>query len=140
MKEVLDSTELFPSEMLDDMMSDYLGNPDSEELWFTCLTENLVVGLAYCAPEKLTNGTYNLYAIAVKKDCQGQGIGRKMMTYIEDLLRQESKRVLIVDTSSGKDYELTRKFYLQLGYHQESVIRDFWDEGEDKVTFWKKLQ
>ena len=139
LKKVLDSSELFPSEFLDDMISEYLNNPSSEEIWFTYTVDQIPVGLGYCAPEKLTNGTFNLYAIAVNQEAQGQGIGHKMMEYIENLLIEKGHRILIVETSSLDHYALTRKFYEKLGYHKEAVIRDFWNEGEDKVIFWKKL-
>lgn len=139
LKEVLDSSELFPSEYLDDMISDYFNNAETEDIWFTCIENNQPIAIGYCAPEKLTNGTYNLYAIAVRKEFQGQRIGHKMMHFIEDLLLKNGKRVLIVETSSIEHYALTRKFYDKLGYRQEAVIKDFWDDGEDKVIFWKKL-
>ncbi len=139
LKEVLDSSELFPSEYLDDMISDYFNNNDSTDIWFTCIDNNTPIALGYCAPEKLTNGTYNLYAIAVRKDLQGQGVGERMMNFIEKLLTDSGNRILIVETSSIDHYTLTRKFYNKLGYRQEAVIKDFWNEGEDKVIFWKKL-
>ncbi|WP_407522434.1 N-acetyltransferase [Lacibacter sp. MH-610] len=139
LKEVLDSSELFPSEYLEDMISDYFTNQETTDIWFTYIHNNRPVALGYCAPEKLTNGTYNLYAIAVRKELQGQGIGQKMMDYIEKLLAENGKRVLIVETSSTDHYSLTRKFYNKLGYRQEAVIKDFWNDGEDKVIFWKKL-
>lgn len=140
LKAVLESSELFPSEYLDDMIANYLNNPSCEEIWFTCTENNIPISLGYCAPEKLTNGTYNLYAIAVNKELQGKGIGKKMMEYIERTLLDEGHRILIVETSSLDDYKLTRKFYENLGYHQEAVIRDFWNDGEDKIIFWKKLK
>lgn len=139
LKEVLDSSELFPSELLDEMIADYFDNAETEDIWFTCLFENSPVALGYCAPEKLTEGTFNLLAIAVRKELQGKGIGHQMMSFIEALLKEDGKRILIVDTSSDDFYRLTREFYLKLGYRQEAVIKDFWADGNDKVTFWKRL-
>ena len=139
LKEVLDSSGLFPSEYLDGMIADYYSNKDTTDIWFTCIDNSRPIALGYCAPEKLTNGTYNLYAIAVKKELQGQGIGEKMMNFIEKLLADNGNRVLIVETSSVDHYTLTRKFYNKLGYRQEAIIKDFWNDGEDKVVFWKKL-
>lgn len=140
MKAVLDSSELFPAEYLEDMMQDYLTNPETEEIWFAAIDDtNTVVALGYCVPEKLTNATYNLLAIAVSKELQGKGIGQQMMAFIEDYLQHNKKRLLIVETSSDNQYALTRKFYLKLGYTHIATITDFWNEGEDKIVFWKKL-
>lgn len=63
LKEVLNSIELFPAEMLDDMISNYFNNPNSEDIWFTKTENDVPVSIAYCAPEQLTEGTYNLYAL-----------------------------------------------------------------------------
>jgi ribosomal protein S18 acetylase RimI-like enzyme len=97
------------------------------------------VAVAYCAPERLTAGTYNLYLIAVHKDFQGKGIGSQLMNHVELLLNSQGYRVLLVETSGLPEFELTRKFYDKCNYSREAVIRDFYDEGEDKVIFWKKL-
>lgn len=139
LKIVLESIELFPSEMLEDMISDYLTNEDSQDIWFATEQNKSPVSIGYCAPEKMTEGTFNLYAIGVRKDLQGQGIGSKMMDFIEQHLREMGHRVLIVDTSGTDDFKLTRKFYEKLAYDKEAVIRDFWDEGDDKIVFRKKL-
>ena len=136
---VLDSSKLFPSEYLDDIVEDYLENPHTEDIWFTLVDDQKPVGIGYCALEEMTEGTFNLIAIAVHKEFQGKGAGTKMMQYIEQLLQERSARILIVETSSGSEYELTRKFYENLGYEKEASIRDFWNEGEDKVICWKKL-
>lgn len=139
LKTVVDSSGLFPSEYLEGMISDYLDNSETEDIWFTATEndENLAVG--HCAPEKFTEDTYNLYAIGVLDNHQGKGIGKEMMSYIERFLLKQSGRVLIVETSSSDQFKLTRKFYQDLGYNHEATIRDFWQEGEDKVIFWKKL-
>lgn len=140
LKAVLDSIELFPADMLDEMIADYLHNPASGDVWFTALEKGQVISIGYCAPEKLTDGTYNLYAIGVKGDMQGKGTGGHMMAFIEQHLRERGQRILIVDTSGTDAFSQTRTFYEKLGYTREAVIRDFWEEGDDKVTYWKKLR
>lgn len=139
LKEVLNKVELFPAEMLDDMISDYLNNPETEEVWFTSIQDNKPISIGYCAPEQLTDRTFNLYAIGVQENLQGQGIGKEMMNFIEEYLRSMGNRLLIVETSSMPEFDLTREFYHKIGYTQEAIIRDFWKEGDDKVIFWKKL-
>lgn len=139
LKVILDDTGLFPSEMLAGMITDYFENPDSTDIWFTVEVEGKPVSIAYCAPERMTVGTYNLYAIAVLQDRQGQGIGRQMMQYIENLLRSQGHRILLVETSGLAQYDLTRTFYRKCNYTQEARIREFYQEGEDKIVFWKKL-
>jgi len=139
LKEVLNTIELFPAEYLEDMMSDYLTNPETEDIWFTTTENDKPISLGYCAPEKFTEGTFNLYAIGVKKEKQGKGLGGKMMQYLENQLKTAGHRVLIVETSSAPELKLTREFYPKQAYKQVAVLPDFWSEGEDKVIFWKKL-
>ena len=139
LKSVLDSSELFPSEMLDDMIADYLTNPSSSDIWFTTIIDNTPISIGYCAPERMTEGTYNLYAIAVTKAFQGKGIGSNMMTYIENLLREKGHRILIVETSGKTEFKNTRQFYLNCDYVQQAVIPEFYEAGDDKVVFGKKL-
>ncbi len=138
-KNILDSSELFPFELLDDMIAPYFTEPGSGEIWFTYAQENIPVGLGYCVPEKLTDGTYNLLAIAVDKKQQGKGIGSAMLAYIENHLKEQQKRILIVETSSDDQFAQTRNFYKKAGYTIAGTIKDFWKEGDDKVIFLKKL-
>ena len=139
LKTVIETNELFPSALLEGMMSDYFNNPDSQEIWLTKLINEKPIAVVYCAPERMTVGTYNLYLIAVHKDLQGKGVGGELMQYIESLLKSEGNRVLLVETSGLPEFELTRKFYDNCSYTREAIIRDFYDEGEAKVVFWKKL-
>ncbi|MGV3599300.1 MAG: GNAT family N-acetyltransferase [Bacteroidota bacterium] len=139
LKNVIATSGLFPADLLNGMVSDYFSNPETQDIWITQLTNSKPVAIAYCAPEKLTVGTYNLYLVAVHKDYQGMGIGKGLMLYIERLLKSNGNRILLVETSGLPDFELTRKFYDQCGYTREAVIRDFYFDGEDKVIFWKRI-
>ena len=138
LKSVLDSCGLFPSAYLDEMIADYFNNRETQDRWFTYL-DPAPVAIGYCVPEKLTNGTYNLLAIGVAEGSQRKGIAKEMMHYIEQELKSKNGRILIVETSSDDAQMGARALYQSLGYTQEAVIRDFWDEGEDKIVFRKKL-
>ncbi len=139
LKIVLDSCGLFPSEYLDEMIADYLNNADTQDFWFTYFDNNSPVAIGYCAPEKLTNGTYNLLAIGVAESFQRKGIANQMMNYIEQHLKSKDGRILIVETSTDDAQVGARQLYKKIGYTQEAVIRDFWNDGEDKIVFLKKL-
>lgn len=139
LKIVIETSGLFPPDLLDGMVSDHFANSETQDIWLTKLINDKPIAIAYCAPERLTDGTYNLYLIAVHNDLQGKGIGGQLMRYVENLLQSTNKRILLVETSSLPEFELTRRFYDKCGYNREAVIRDFYRDGEDKVVFWKKL-
>lgn len=139
LKKVVDSSKLFPSEYLDEMVYDYFNNSDTQDIWFTYINNNIHVAIGYCVPEKFTDGTYNLLAIGVSQNVQRKGIATQMMSYIEQLLKYKEGRILIVETSSDDAQIGARQFYNKIGYTQAAVIKDFWKDGEDKIVFWKRI-
>jgi ribosomal protein S18 acetylase RimI-like enzyme len=139
LKVVLDETGLFPSDMLSDMIGGFLSKEESEDLWLTVEVGQKAVGFCYAVPEKLTDGTWNMLAIAVLPSQQGSGLGGAITQKLEDMLRERGSRILIADTSGTEQFARTRKFYTKFGYSEEARIRDFWATGDDKVTFRKAL-
>jgi len=139
-KQIIDENQMFPSEYLNEMVSGFL-EQKTDELWFVSETkEKNVISIAYCSPERMTDGTWNLLLIAVSRKAQGQGVGSDLMEYIEQDLIIKKARILLVETSSLPNYELTRKFYPKCGYTQIAVIPEFFGKGDDKVVFWKSLK
>ncbi len=136
---VLEGTELFPSEMLPDMVAGFLQNQDSVDLWLTAEQDDKAVGFCYALPEQLTEATWNMLAIAVLPDVQSNGIGAELVQQMETEICAVGGRVLIVDTSGTEAFAKTRAFYLKNGYDAEARIRDFWANGDDKVIFRKAL-
>src|SRR4028119_818971 len=138
-----DATGLFEPNQLEEvgeMLGDYFGgNSGSEHFWITDDDEDGPVGVAYCAPEPMTDGTWNLYLIAVRPDRQGQGRGATLVRYVEQTLTARGGRILLVETSGLPDFDRTRLFYAKCGYEEEARIRDFYAAGDDKVVFRKVL-
>lgn len=137
--DVVNTSGLFPGEMLTDMIGSNLSDEDSQHHWITYEIDK-PVAVAYFAPEEMTSGTWNLYLIAVHEDYQGSGIGAQLMNHVESFLKSKGERILIVETSDLAEFELTRKFYEGLNYDREAHIREFYNEGEGKVVFLKKLE
>lgn len=107
-----------------------------QELWITD-DNGEPVGIAFAAPERMTDGTWNLYLIAIHPDHQRQGRGKALLAYVENLLRERGQRMLIVETSGTDDFEPVRSFYRNCGYSVEARIRDFYSAGVDKIVFRK---
>ena len=135
---VLESIELFPSEMLAEMLAPTLAG-ETDAFWLTCHHDGEPVGLCYTVPEALTEETWNMLALGVRADLQGAGLGAALVAAAEQHLRDKGQRLLIVETSGKDGFALARKFYAQNGYEAEARIRDFWAEGDDKVVFRKVL-
>ncbi|MEL7257254.1 MAG: GNAT family N-acetyltransferase [Pseudomonadota bacterium] len=138
LRQVLDGTELFPSDMLAEMMTPFLEG-QSEAFWLSCHVQKVAVGLAYTIPEDLTNGTWNILALAVLPEVHGQGCGAALVSGVEERLRKTDQRMLIVETSGTEMFSGARRFYRAVGYQEEARIRDFWEKGDDKVVFRKVL-
>jgi ribosomal protein S18 acetylase RimI-like enzyme len=137
-----DATGIFRSnelETLGEVFADYFsGNIDSDHFWITD-DDDGPVGVAYYAPEPMTDGTWNLYLLAVRPDRQGQGRGTTLLRYVEQTLTARGERVLLVETSGLASFERTRAFYRKCGYDEEARIRDFYKAGDDKIVYRKAL-
>ncbi len=139
LQEVLNGTELFPSEMLPDMVDAFLSDGESSDIWLTCEANGKAVGFCYAVPEELAEGAWNMLAIAFLPTKQGNGFGGAIVKHLEDELKKRGQRILIADTSGADEFAQTREFYRKNGYSEEARIRDFWAAGDDKVVFWKSL-
>lgn len=96
-------------------------------------------GFAYFAPAAMTDRTWYLYWIAVRKETQARGLGGVLLHHAEEEIRRADGRLLLIETSSLPHYELTRRFYLKNGYEKHAVLRDFYAAGDDMVIFRKSF-
>lgn len=135
---VVRETGLFPEEMLEGMVAPWFAAPEVA-VWLVAEGADGVCGFCHAVPEALTDGTWNLLALAVHPAAQGRGVAAALVTAAEGELRQRRARLCIVDTAGTDDTAVARRLYARLGYAEEARIRDFWAEGVDKVTFAKRL-
>ena len=98
-----------------------------------------VRGYVCIGPTPLTDGTFDLYWIAVDPSAQGRGYGQVLTRLAEDEARARGGRLLIIETASQDTYAPTVRFYEHAGYELVSTIPDFYKPGDDKLTFAKRL-
>jgi ribosomal protein S18 acetylase RimI-like enzyme len=127
------------SDILRSRFTDSLkGTLGENHTWITLNTPS-IEGVAYYAPEIMTEGSWNLYFIGVHPNAQGKGYGKTLLNHVEQALIKNQQRLLLIETSGLESFEATRKFYSQNGYELEARIRDFYEHGNDKIIFRKAL-
>jgi len=101
--------------------------------------EEGMIGYACFGPIAGTKHSFDLYWIVVHPDHQGKGIGKRLMEESESAILKIGGRRIYVDTSSRDQYKPTRSFYVNCGYVEEAVLRDFYSPGDSKVIFSKRI-
>jgi ribosomal protein S18 acetylase RimI-like enzyme len=124
--------------MMDEMTQDYFDSNSNNEIWLTYNNPE-PIGLLYCAPERMADGTHNALLLAIHKEHQGKGIGSELMAFLENHLRNQGERVLLVETSGLDEFEMTRQFYKNNNYEIIARIPEYYEAGDDKVIFYKNL-
>jgi ribosomal protein S18 acetylase RimI-like enzyme len=97
----------------------------------------LVRGYVCFGPTPLTEGTYDLYWVAVDPGAQGHGYGQQLLAFAEAEVQRRSGRLLLIETASHDVYSATVRFYERAGYQLVSRIANFYRPGDDKLTFAK---
>lgn len=100
----------------------------------------LPVGWTCFGPTPLTEGTWDLYWIAVERAGQGKGYGRQLLAHAESEVLQRGGRLLLIETSSQESYGATVGFYERTGYTLVARIPNFYRPGDDKLIFAKELE
>ncbi|WP_425147031.1 N-acetyltransferase family protein [Deinococcus sp.] len=136
------ATGMFPAdetEILHRMMGDYFGGKINDGDVCVIDEEEKPLGVAYYAPAPATDGTWTLVMLAVHPEVQGRGRGTALMRAMEQQLRAQGQRIVLVETSGTSEYDLTRQFYAKCGYGQEARVRDYYAAGADMILFRKAL-
>ena len=141
--QILDSTPEFkPFEVVTagELIDAYLENGINSGYLLLSAVENTKISGYICfGKTPLTEGTWDVYWIAVSHKEQGRGIGKALMSAAEKSIKEENGRLILIETSSTNEYEKTRQFYHRIGYTIICRIPDFYSPGDDQVLFQKRF-
>lgn len=82
---------------------------------------------------------YDLYWLAVDGYLRGKGLGKVLLEKIESDIKLHGGRGIYAETSNKAQYAPTVGFYESSGYQNIAVFEDFYDIGDDKVVYFKKI-
>lgn len=98
-----------------------------------------LVGFACYGPTPCTEGTWDLYWIAVHPAGHRQGVGRALMDACERAIAAAGGRLVVVETSSREDYGPTRAFYQAIDYQAAARIPGFYAARDDLIVYTKRV-
>ena len=126
--------------IVDDLLNNRLFSPD--DTGYRCLVDErdeAVTGVAFAEQRAAADRVWELTMLAVQPQDQRSGSGSALVEAIEQQLGELGARLMIVETSATPQYAAARAFYLRIGYDEEARVRDYWTDGDDLVTFRKRL-
>jgi ribosomal protein S18 acetylase RimI-like enzyme len=113
--------------------------PPSAYEFLGAFDDDALVGYACYGPTPATDGTFDLYWIAIHPAAQGAGEGSRLLSEVERRLRSRGGRLLVVETSSRAAYAPTRRFYDARGYREAARVADFYAPADDRVIYTKRF-
>lgn len=124
-----------------EVLDAYLARPNVDySVICTIGSDGQLLGYACYGATPCTDGTWDLYWIAVDGRTRGQGIGSRLMNVVEERIASTGARLILIETSSRADYTPTRAFYERRGYAVVARITDFYAPGDDRVIFARTLK
>jgi acetoin utilization deacetylase AcuC-like enzyme/L-amino acid N-acyltransferase YncA len=98
-----------------------------------------LVGFACYGPIYGTQGSFELFWIAVAPEEQGRGLGAQLYARAETGMVKASAKRIYADTSSSDRYAGTRDFYQRAGFSEVAWFPDFYGPGDGKIVYMKAL-
>ncbi len=144
LQSILFRSKVFTPEEMDvamELIDLVLRDPNQKDYIIHCFVnaQDRPIGYICYGPVPMTQGTFDLYWIVVDIDFKGQGIGSRLIDFLEEEMRRLKGRMILADTSSISSYEEAYRFYLKKGFQEVARVPDFYWEGNHRITFCKRI-
>jgi len=141
---ILEDTHIFTPEEIEvamELIDIALRDPNQKDYTVYCLVgdDDQPLGYICYGRAPMTEGTYDLYWIAVDPRFQNKGLGARLVDFLEESVKAIGARMILIETSSIPSYDKTQKFYLRMGFHEAARVPDYYYPGNDRVTYCKRL-
>lgn len=133
-----EDAEVLLKSTLDELHAGRLGDGHLARVWVD--EAGRAGGWVYFAEDRKSNGAWDLWWIGVAPERQGQGVGKALLAFVEDHVREAGGRMVIIETSALPPLARTREFYRLRGYTECGCVPDFYGDGDGKITFARNVK
>lgn len=108
-----------------------------QENLYVAISDNECVGFAFYIPNGIFHSFPFFHLIAVKEKYRSQGIGKKLIDFLEVLAFQDNDKVFFVVADFNPD---ARRLYEKLGYKQVGEIPNLYRNGINEYLMMKEKE
>jgi GNAT superfamily N-acetyltransferase len=141
--EIVESTRFFYDhevEVAAELVAERLAHGESTGYFFVFAEENgITIAYSCYGPISMSKTCFDLYWIVTHNDYRGKGVGRKLLEETYRHAKEMGCKIIIAETSGLEHYAPTRAFYISNNFVNEARIKDFYDEGDDKLFYTKRI-
>lgn len=141
--EIVESTKFFYDheiEVAAELVKERLESGESTGYYFVFADlDGITIAYSCYGPISMSKTCFDLYWIATHNSYRGKGIGKQLL---EETFRQAGNmgcKIIIAETSGQEHYSPTRAFYISNKFELEAKLKDFYDEGDDKLFFTRRI-
>jgi len=102
---------------------------------YVALDGEICVGFIWYIPKGAFHAFSYLHIIAVKSEYRGNGIGTKLITFLEELVFEKTSKVFLVVADFNPK---GKKLYEKLGYNKVGEIPSLYREGVTEYLMMKE--
>ncbi|HVZ76602.1 MAG TPA: GNAT family N-acetyltransferase [Gemmatimonadaceae bacterium] len=115
------------------------GSSADYELIGAFTDDGTLAGYACHGPTPGTDGTYDVYWLAVHPAQQARGIGTALLDAMDRALRDRGARLVVVETSGRAPYDAARRMYLRNRFVEAARLPDFYAPADDRVVYVRQV-
>lgn len=142
-RDIVESTKFFYDHEIEiavELVTERLNLGEVTEYYFVFAeVDGVTVAYSCFGPISMSKTSFDLYWIATHNDFRGKGIGKKLLEETYKQARVMGCKIIIAETSGLPHYEPTRAFYITTGFTPEARLKDFYDLGDDKLFYTKRI-
>lgn len=127
-------------EMVKNAVLRSLEDEDGHQYWFV-EDQGIIIGALGVNENSYKSGGYEMVEdyLAIHQQYRKKGIGSLLLHTMEDFVKERKGRYIHIETCDIEYYKPARMFYEKNGYRKVGEMPDYFNIGEGRIDYLKKI-